>query len=105
MFILDFIPKKYLQGGPEDSVILFTAGWAMKFVPLLGIALKDMAVHGFSEFARPEFSIRRTDPKTGRGIIVDDDKMAGGDGVGGMTRREEGPAKGSSMRSAKSVVK
>jgi hypothetical protein len=45
MFVLDFVPEKYLRGGPKDSVVIFTAGWAMKFVPLLGIALKDMALH------------------------------------------------------------
>ena len=100
MFVLDFVPEKYLKGGPKDSVVIFTAGWAMKFVPLLGIALKDMALHGSSEFARPEFSILRTDPK-GKGIIIDDTTN---DGIR-SAMSSEGPAKGSSMRSVKSVVK
>jgi sarcosine oxidase / L-pipecolate oxidase len=100
MFVLDFVPEKYLKGGPKDSVVIFTAGWAMKFVPLLGIALKDMALHGSSEFARPEFSILRTDPK-GKGIIIDDTTS---DGIR-SAMSFEGPAKGSSMRSVKSVVK
>lgn len=101
MFVLDFVPEKYLKGGPKDSVVIFTAGWAMKFVPLLGIALKDMALHGSSEFARPDFSILRTDPKTGKGIIIDG---AASDGTR-SAMSSAGPAKGSSMRSVKSVLK
>lgn len=101
MFVLDFVPEKYLKGGPKDSVVIFTAGWAMKFVPLLGIALKDMALYGRSEFARPEFSILRTDPKTGKGIIIDDTTSK----ETKSAIRDEGPAKGSSMWSVRSVVK
>lgn len=59
MFVLDFVPEEYLQGGAKDSVVLFTAGWAMKFVPLLGRALKDMALYGHSDFALDEFKIER----------------------------------------------
>lgn len=70
MFVLDYIPQEYLHGGPKDSVILFTAGWAMKFVPLLGKALAEMALRGGSEYARTEFSITRRDSSTGKGIIV-----------------------------------
>lgn len=71
MFVLDYVPQKYLRGGPKDSVALFTAGWAMKFVPLLGKALADMALRGGSEYARKEFSITRRDAQTGKGIIVE----------------------------------
>jgi hypothetical protein len=60
-----------------------------------------MALHGCSEFARPEFSILRTDPKTGKGIIIDDTTS---DGIR-SAMSSEGPAKGSSMWSVKSVVK
>jgi sarcosine oxidase/L-pipecolate oxidase len=67
MFVLDFIPEKYLAGGKKDSVAVFTAGWAMKFVPLLGRALKEMVLDGKSDFARPEFAITRENSK----IIVD----------------------------------
>ncbi|CAM1507625.1 Fc.00g072660.m01.CDS01 [Cosmosporella sp. VM-42] len=69
MFVLDFVPKEYLGKGPEKSVVVFTAGWAMKFVPLLGKALADLAVHGKSEYALEEFLITRKDEKTGKGII------------------------------------
>lgn len=64
MFVLDYIPEKYLQGGAKDSVAVFTAGWAMKFVPLIGRALKDMVLNGHSEYALDEFKIDRMDPKS-----------------------------------------
>ncbi|KAM6478334.1 hypothetical protein HDV62DRAFT_371411 [Trichoderma sp. SZMC 28011] len=71
MFVLDFVPEKYLNGGAKDSVVVFTAGWAMKFVPMLGKALADMALKGSSPYARKEFAITRTDSATGKGIIVE----------------------------------
>ena len=61
MFVLDYIPEEYLCGGPEKSVAIFTAGWAMKFVPLLGKALADMVLKGGSEFALKQFLITRND--------------------------------------------
>ncbi|OAA36229.1 amine oxidase (flavin-containing) [Cordyceps fumosorosea ARSEF 2679] len=64
MFVLDYIPEQYLQGGAKDSVAVFTAGWAMKFVPLIGRALKDMVLIGHSEYALDEFKIDRLDPKS-----------------------------------------
>lgn len=73
MFVLDYVPEEYLRDGPKDSVVVFTAGWAMKFVPLLGKALAEMALHGESKYALREFSITRKDPN-GKGIIIDDNK-------------------------------
>ncbi|EHK19952.1 uncharacterized protein TRIVIDRAFT_193320 [Trichoderma virens Gv29-8] len=69
MFVLDFIPEEYLRGGRENSVVVFTAGWAMKFVPLLGKALAELALNGRSRYAMEEFSITRKNPATGKGII------------------------------------
>ncbi|KAH6874191.1 hypothetical protein B0T10DRAFT_541211 [Thelonectria olida] len=74
IFVLDFLPEQYLHGGPEKSIALFTAGWAMKFVPLLGKALSQMICNGESEFAYKEFSITRKNPMTGKDIIVKEDK-------------------------------
>lgn len=68
MFVLDYLPKEYLAGGAEKSVVVFTAGWAMNFVPLLGKALAEMALDGKSDYARKEFEITRKDKK-GKGII------------------------------------
>lgn len=83
MFVLDFIPEDYLQGGAKNSVMIFTAGWAMKFVPLLGRALKDMALNGESDYRLKEFSILRTGVKDGRlrSIIerLDEDGFASAD--------------------------
>ncbi|KAK4449751.1 putative peroxisomal sarcosine oxidase [Podospora aff. communis PSN243] len=103
MFVLDYVPKEYLQGGPDKSVVVFTAGWAMKFVPLLGKALADMALCGGSKYARPEFSITRKDKK-GRSIIVpsihrDGDNMLVADaGVTESAFAFAGQASGSSIR-------
>ncbi|KAF5629873.1 sarcosine oxidase [Fusarium sp. NRRL 25303] len=71
MFVLDFLPEKYLQGGAEKSIAIFTAGWAMKFVPTLGKALAEMALTGKSDYKLDEFSITRPAPE-GKGIIVED---------------------------------
>lgn len=72
MFVLDYVPQRYLNGGPEKSVVVFTAGWAMKFVPLLGKALAEMALNGESEYARPEFAITRNG-NDGNPILVETD--------------------------------
>jgi sarcosine oxidase/L-pipecolate oxidase len=64
MFVLDYIPERYLRGGAKNSVAVFTAGWAMKFVPLIGRALKDMVLNGHSEYALDEFKIDRLDPNS-----------------------------------------
>jgi sarcosine oxidase/L-pipecolate oxidase len=69
MFVLDFLPEQYLNGGPAKSIAVFTAGWAMKFVPLLGKSLMQLVVKGESEYALPQFSIDRVDPATGKPII------------------------------------
>lgn len=53
MFVLDFIPQRYLPDDAADSVVIFTAGWAMKFVPLLGRVLKELLVDG----AAPQFDV------------------------------------------------
>lgn len=72
MFVLDYIPEEHLCGGPKQSVAIFTAGWAMKFVPLLGKALADMVLEGGSEFALEQFLITRKD-KDGNPILKSTD--------------------------------
>ena len=67
MFVLDFLPKEF--GGLKDSVAIFTAGWAMKFVPLLGKALKQMVVDGSSPCKLEEFPITRINSATGSSIL------------------------------------
>lgn len=100
MFVLDFVPERYLKGGKKKSVVVFTAGWAMKFVPLLGRALKDMALSDDSNYALPQFAMTRKDEKTGKGIIIDSgtDKAASE----GLDIIEQRQAKGSSISNSRS---
>ena len=72
MFVLDFVPGQYLPSSEEDkSIVVFTAGWAMKFVPLLGRALKELLVDGKSQFDVSQFKMDR------EGIIKDGPPSAG----------------------------
>jgi len=41
MFILDYLPADLVKHG-NKNVVVMTAGWAMKFVPLLGDCIKQM---------------------------------------------------------------
>ena len=60
----------------------------MKFVPLLGRALKDMALSGGSDYALPEFAMTRRDEKTGKSIITDPETdKAASEGLGIITQR------------------
>ncbi len=95
MFVLDYLPKQYLRGGAEKSIVVFTAGWAMKFVPLLGKALAEMALHGESQYALDQFSVTRKNPKTGEGIIVESVNQAS---VAASAFAFQGQASGSSLR-------
>jgi sarcosine oxidase/L-pipecolate oxidase len=103
MFVLDYVPEEYLRGGPANSVVVFTAGWAMKFVPLLGKALAEMALSGKSDYARKEFRITRKDDK-GRGIIIptpderSDASMNGDDSMAESAFAFRQQASGSSIR-------
>lgn len=58
-------------------MVLFTAGWAMKFVPLIGRALKELVIDGESKYARAEFAITRTD-SSGKGLIEEAGLTDGG---------------------------
>ncbi|KAM0438985.1 hypothetical protein ACHAPT_001746 [Fusarium lateritium] len=95
MFVLDFVPKEYLGDGPEKSIVVFTAGWAMKFVPLLGKALAQMALDGKSEYERDEFKITRKDEKTGHAVIADQDT---GSAPASDAFAQGGQAEGSCLR-------
>ncbi|KAJ6577173.1 FAD/NAD(P)-binding domain-containing protein [Mycena capillaripes] len=73
MFVLDFIPERYLLARNSDaakSIVVFTAGWAMKFVPLLGRVLKQLLLDGqTSDYDVSHFAIDRK--PEGRPIIRD----------------------------------
>jgi len=63
--VLDYLPEKV--GAGSKNVVVFTAGWAMKMVPMLGDMLKDLLLHPDEEPSpvRKEglkhFSIERSD--------------------------------------------
>ena len=40
-------------------MVLFCAGWAMKFIPLLGRALKELALEGATQYDISHFAIGR----------------------------------------------
>ncbi|KAI0338507.1 FAD/NAD(P)-binding domain-containing protein [Trametopsis cervina] len=73
MFVLDFVPVRYLPAhrpGAENSIAVFTAGWAMKFVPLLGRVLSQLVVDGQApEYDISHFSMDRK--PDGKPIIRD----------------------------------
>lgn len=71
MFVLDYLPARYVPETHRDTVAVFTAGWAMKFIPLLGRALKEMVFDGGSKYARDEFKIDRHGETPEEVIIVD----------------------------------
>jgi sarcosine oxidase / L-pipecolate oxidase len=64
MFVLDFVPDRYLpphtSSEATKTIAVFTAGWAMKFVPLLGRVLKELLVDGkTTQYDISHFSIER----------------------------------------------
>lgn len=73
MFVLDFVPDRYIERVGSDAkktIAVFTAGWAMKFVPLLGRVLKELLVEGKApEYDISHFAMDRT--FEGQPIVVD----------------------------------
>ena len=43
-FVLDFVP------GTDNRIVLATGGWCMKFVPVFGVILSDLAIDGVTNF-------------------------------------------------------
>ncbi|EMD32512.1 hypothetical protein CERSUDRAFT_118551, partial [Gelatoporia subvermispora B] len=69
MFVLDYVPERLLPGaGPrrEKSIAVFTAGWGMKFVPLIGKAMKELLVDG----GTTEYDISQFKMDRGEGQII-----------------------------------
>jgi len=44
MYALGYIPEVYAPNGANKNVVVFTAGWAMKAVPLIGRIIKELLV-------------------------------------------------------------
>ena len=92
MFVLDYIPDDIMPGagpGRSKSIAVYTAGWAMKFVPLIGTVIKQLLVDGGTKACDiSQFKMTRTGPK-GEHIIQHC-------GVGGLPKCP-GPRSGSSL--------
>ncbi len=57
MYVLDKLPASVGPGSEDVSV--FTAGWGMKLVPLIGRVLRELALTGETEYDISQFSITR----------------------------------------------
>lgn len=62
MFVLDYIPPNLLPPGEglEKTIAVFTAGWGMKFVPLIGRVLKELLVDGKTNYDISRFKFDRS---------------------------------------------
>ena len=47
-FVLDFLP----EARSNNRIVLFTGGWGMKFVPVIGKILADLAIKGETEYSQ-----------------------------------------------------
>jgi len=62
MFVLDFIPSELIGNARPDltnSIAVFTAGWAMKFIPMIGRIMKDLVVDGRTDYNISHFKMDR----------------------------------------------
>jgi len=57
MYVLDFLPDTV--GAGCKNVVVFTAGWAMKMVPLIGQILADLVLKGKTAYDIAQFKITR----------------------------------------------
>jgi len=70
MFVLDFVPERYIDSdAAKKSIVVFTAGWGMKFVPLLGRVLKELLLDGTTQYDVSHFTMDRK--PEGKPIIRD----------------------------------
>ena len=58
MYVLDFLPPCVGEG--HENVAIFTAGWGMKLVPLIGKILSDLVIDGASKYDISNFKITRS---------------------------------------------
>ena len=57
MYVLDLLPQSLGKG--FENVAVFTAGWAMKLVPVIGKILSDLSITGVTSYDISEFKITR----------------------------------------------
>jgi sarcosine oxidase/L-pipecolate oxidase len=57
MYVLDFLPPSVGKG--HKNAVVFTAGWAMKLVPLIGKILSQLVIDGATPYDISQFKITR----------------------------------------------
>jgi sarcosine oxidase/L-pipecolate oxidase len=57
MYVLDVLPSSMGKG--FENIAVFTAGWAMKLVPLIGKILSELVIDGATPYDISEFKITR----------------------------------------------
>jgi sarcosine oxidase / L-pipecolate oxidase len=57
MYVLDFLPPN--AGAGYNNVAMFTAGWGMKLVPLIGLILSQLMLKGSTDYDISHFKITR----------------------------------------------
>ena len=57
MYVLDFLPPSV--GSGYNNVAVFTAGWAMKLVPVIGKILSELVLNGATSYDISNFKITR----------------------------------------------
>jgi len=57
MYVLDFLPPSVGDG--HENVAVFTAGWGMKLVPLIGKILSELVLDGSTAYDISHFKITR----------------------------------------------
>lgn len=67
MFVLDWVPDNLLPpdagSARSKSVAVFTAGWGMKFVPMIGLIMKQLLIDGeVTKYDISHFEIGRNGP-------------------------------------------
>ena len=55
--VLDFMPEQFVDY--HKNIVLFSGGWAYKFIPLFGKICADLAIYGETKYDYSEFSILR----------------------------------------------
>ncbi len=69
MYVLDFLPESL--GAGHKNVAIFTAGWGMKFVPVIGRILAQLVIDGQSAYDISKFKVTRP------GVLLGDDCKRG----------------------------
>jgi hypothetical protein len=69
MYVLDFLPPSVGKG--HKNAVVFTAGWAMKLVPLIGKILSQLVIDGATPYEISQFKItRKGNPEIAKAVTI-----------------------------------